>query len=90
MTLYSNGAVKITNLYAGYQTGGSGVEIHTSGSVTIDKTPTAYTNRIRNNPGNGLAIYASGAVVLKDTNVHNNGGYGAYITGATTVSVTNC
>ncbi len=89
MIVVSNGAVRITTIYAGNQFGGSGVQINTGGAVTIDKTPSAYRNEFSHNPGNGLSISAGGAVVIKDTNVNSNGGLGAGITGATSVSVTN-
>ena len=61
----------------GDQTGGSGVQINTSGSVTIDKTATANTNRSAITPATDLASTAGGAVVIKDTNVKSNGGLGA-------------
>ena len=68
---------------------GAGVQINTSGAVTIDKTASADINQISNNPGNGLSISAGGAVVIKDTNVNINGGLGAGMDGATSVTVTN-
>jgi hypothetical protein len=90
LILFTNGAVKITNIYSEYQTsGGFGAEIHAGGAVTIDKTSGANNNRFRNNPGNGLVIYAAGAVTIKDTSVINNIGFGAYVEGATTATVTN-
>jgi hypothetical protein len=81
LKINSIGAVTITNLYAGGQDiSGYGLDITTTGSVTMGYTGSTW-NDLTGNAGSGGIIQAGGNVTLKRINANTNtGGSGLEVT----------
>jgi len=91
LTIFSAGAVTLTNLSANYNSG-KGVYIENTASTTFKGVTITGVNTFTNNTENGLDIHSDGVITLNNLTANNNHGfYGVLIdnttSGATTPKV---